>query len=721
MAIVNEHYGKDNISHDLLPLAQRFTRSLEDRSKDDFMHGSVVCYHDFGSMDNWFFKPQDNEHPAKHRQATHANLKEEILNSTIQSISMDICTKYMNKANAYLKYSNTVKRIRSSDRTSCTAHHVQINAPMSIQHVLSVILWCDNDGALSNALCNAFKTQHAEDNHYHHWSTYLLQAVQCFGDSLSTKQRFYHCVIPIPTDHDYNGVVLELQEHLSDINNAFRYLDCSIFSSRSNTDETLFFGGLYPLKICNVNDRTNRSFKPLIDTPALLKQVIQGQPYDRRTPNTVNLIERLSTKDKTLPEYARRIFECFCDAREESVIDLTHLNLDYPLLKEYLLSPEDVLYVSKLTAMFQNCARVKIVNDTNKVCISSLYLTQLRIEMTNEDNERVFEQSSLKELSYMNVLLDDACKDPKQLQLHRTMFNKVEYEFSYHINQDDTTQHDIILTRKALDKTQEYMDLKRDIQQKLEAILTVARDPNARQKEYETTQSKRKTKEHLINELEHCSASKSPAVDIYTHCECAQRLCIVLTAYKRVMASYRLCRNVSLQPLLTFGALYGQVQINDDFDHVRKHIEENEDAEDELHHRFKDEFKCVHPSCRRRYGDRKRWRYKYHFHMDENDRVWNDTLDKIHQFMVHTRFTDEEQEKLSVAEINTKRGYIGKKEDNLWWQYHESKTDDDDQMDDERVYQELIQNAGVFRWQCPHGFASGEHQGLMHLKPKYKN
>eukprot|EP01083_Nonionella_stella_P298402 1012897_1 len=407
MAIVNEHYGKDNISHDLLPLAQRFTRSLEDRSKDDFMHGSVVCYHDFGSMDNWFFKPQDNEHPAKHRQATHANLKEEILNSTIQSISMDICTKYMNKANAYLKYSNTVKRIRSSDRTSCTAHHVQINAPMSIQHVLSVILWCDNDGALSNALCNAFKTQHAEDNHYHHWSTYLLQAVQCFGDSLSTKQRFYHCVIPIPTDHDYNGVVLELQEHLSDINNAFRYLDCSIFSSRSNTDETLFFGGLYPLKICNVNDRTNRSFKPLIDTPALLKQVIQGQPYDRRTPNTVNLIERLSTKDKTLPEYARRIFECFCDAREESVIDLTHLNLDYPLLKEYLLSPEDVLYVSKLTAMFQNCARVKIVNDTNKVCISSLYLTQLRIEMTNEDNERVFEQSSLKELSYMNVLLDD--------------------------------------------------------------------------------------------------------------------------------------------------------------------------------------------------------------------------------------------------------------------------------------------------------------------------
>eukprot|EP01083_Nonionella_stella_P189256 699481_1 len=38
---------------------------------------------------------------------------------------------------------------------------------------------------------------------------------------------------------------------------------------------------------------------------------------------------------------------------------------------------------------------------------------------------------------------------------------------------------------------------------------------------------------------------------------------------------------------------------------------------------------------------------------------------------------------------------------------------------DDGVYHELIQKAGVFRWQCPHGFASGEHQGLMHLKPKY--
>eukprot|EP01083_Nonionella_stella_P102025 289906_1 len=159
---VYDNRTKANISNELLPLA-RFTRSLEDldQSKDDFMHGSVVCYHDFGSMDNWFFKPQDNEHPAKHRQPMYASLKDEILDSTIHSISMDSHIKYMNKAKSYLQYSNTVKCIRSSDRTSCSAHHVQINAPMSIQHVLSVIL------------C------------YHHWSTYLLQ-VQCFGDSLST-------------------------------------------------------------------------------------------------------------------------------------------------------------------------------------------------------------------------------------------------------------------------------------------------------------------------------------------------------------------------------------------------------------------------------------------------------------------------------------------------------------------------------------------------------
>eukprot|EP01083_Nonionella_stella_P211546 764764_1 len=193
--------------------------------------------------------------------------------------------------------------------------------------------------------CNTFKTQH-EENYYYHWGTYLLQAVQCFGDSLSSQQRFYHHVIPISTELDdyyftdsslkycsptsltsqlpvaiisgnsMNGVVLELQKHSSDTDNALRYFDCSIFSSHSNQDETLFFGGLYPLKICNitVNDHTNRSFEPLIDAMSLLEHVIQGQPYGRCTPNMVNLIERLGTKDKTLPEYARRIFECFCDA-----------------------------------------------------------------------------------------------------------------------------------------------------------------------------------------------------------------------------------------------------------------------------------------------------------------------------------------------------------------------------------------------------------------------
>eukprot|EP01083_Nonionella_stella_P095892 269332_1 len=219
---------------------------------------------------------------------------------------------------------------------------------------------------------------------------------------------------------------------------------------------------------------------------ALLEHVIQGQPYDRCTPTLVSLIERLGNKDRTLPEYARRIFESFCDSRVETVIDLACLNLDYPLLNEYLLSPEDILYISKLTAIFPNAASIKIVNKTGKLCISSLYLTQLRMDMTNEDNERVFEQSSLKQIAYMNVYLDEACRDPKQLQLHRNTFKEVDYEFSYHINKNDNTQHDIVLSKQALEKTQEYTDIKRDIQHKLAANLTIPH-PNTTQKEYEMT------------------------------------------------------------------------------------------------------------------------------------------------------------------------------------------------------------------------------------------
>eukprot|EP01083_Nonionella_stella_P162334 532799_1 len=130
------------------------------------------------------------------------------------------------------------------------------------------------------------------------------------------------------------------------------------------------------------------------------------------------------------------------------------------------------------------------------------------------------------------------------------------------------------------------------------------------------------------------------------------------------MSSYKLCRNVSLVPLLIFSDSYGPVEINDDFDHVRWHIEENEDAENELHRKFKEEFRCEHVSCRQRYRRRMslRWRYNYHFRMDEHDRVGNRIMDKIHHYMAHAKFYDE-QEELSVcpSEIDTKRGYIGKK------------------------------------------------------------
>merc|ERR1711933_389058 len=62
--------------------------------------------------------------------------------------------------------------------------------------------------------------------------------------------------------------------------------------------------------------------------------------------------------------------------------------------------------------------------------------------------------------------------------------------------------------------------------------------------------------------------------------------------------------------------------------------------------------------------------------------------------------------------------YAGKKEDEMWLR---NVTPNKDDQTEQEMYKLLVSNMGVFRWQNPHGFRSGQNRAIGQIKKKYSN
>ena len=62
--------------------------------------------------------------------------------------------------------------------------------------------------------------------------------------------------------------------------------------------------------------------------------------------------------------------------------------------------------------------------------------------------------------------------------------------------------------------------------------------------------------------------------------------------------------------------------------------------------------------------------------------------------------------------------YVGKREDEDWFR---KITLNDPPQTHQEIYRRLVENIGIFRWQNAHGFRTGQHRGLLHLRQKYMN
>ncbi len=250
----------------------------------------------------------------------------------------------------------------------------------------------------------------------------------------------------------------------------------------------------------------------------------------------------------------------------------------------------------------------------------------------------------------------------------------------------------------------EYKEIQRYSQEQLSNLLQMQDD------NYFTSQD-------LLIECTKCSANDKE--DIYSHCESIQRIIIVLTVYKKLMNYPALWRKVSLLPILIFRDIYTETEMDNDFTHIREHMKTNIKFRNQLQAEFETSFKCIDSDkC-----DRDQM-YQYSEHMKTEDIVFQQHCDKIHSYFMHPYSEDVNKpnlhkihSKINLYSENKKKsekGYIGKAEDEKWWDYKQNE-------DNKSIYRQLVENMSIFRWQSPHGFTSKQHHGIMHLKPKYKN
>eukprot|EP01084_Bolivina_argentea_P297706 512933_1 len=105
-----------------------------------------------------------------------------------------------------------------------------------------------------------------------------------------------------------------------------------------------------------------------------------------------------------------------------------------------------------------------------------------------------------------------------------------------------------------------------------------------------------------------------------------------------------------------------------------------------------------------------------------------DRIDKITQYTRNSRLysrrysdlpkSDLENDAIDSVVKTKNKLYIGKKEDDEWWNHIPP---DNKPVDTQQIYRELVKKMGVFRWQNPHGFEAGQNQQVSHYTPQFKN
>ena len=267
-------------------------------NKDSF--GMRYDYVDVNDI--WYIKPRFD------------NLKQEV----IGDLELEKYEYSFLKTEYYMK-SDIIKNIHSQ----INYNQIKVAQPISLEHVLSVILYCDYDLLHKNIRKTFKKSSETEsdeslkrrNSNYHHFCKLLYESVNVFGEEFNSYSKvleFYHCTdnilfdefnvnmfgitsvttqieiaINCVTNTEFmgdNGMILELKGYGLQAN--IRYFECNFLSAFGSENEKILFGSIQPIKISSIRVLLNEENKwynygEYIDAISIYDDALNGRPIKR--------------------------------------------------------------------------------------------------------------------------------------------------------------------------------------------------------------------------------------------------------------------------------------------------------------------------------------------------------------------------------------------------------------------------------------------------------
>eukprot|EP01084_Bolivina_argentea_P263923 446892_1 len=260
-----------------------------------------------------------------HIKQKYSSLKEEILNNTIFTLNQHSFTTCVRKAGKYL-HSETAKEMKSVKFAEKRLHFgIQTNTPVSKEHLLAIILRCD-EGDLCTAFSATFRKKQPfealssiknRNREYAIWSRLIRETVEYYGqcgrgDDVDGEDEFvnktcgpFYCGMSIimtfpefniricsPTSTsthkevasrfaDEGGMVIKLNNtgHCNACN--LRCFSCGWISRYTEEFEYLFSGGRYQLRVQNVIHKTTmNNYKEFCNAFFYFDCMIKGTTLD---------------------------------------------------------------------------------------------------------------------------------------------------------------------------------------------------------------------------------------------------------------------------------------------------------------------------------------------------------------------------------------------------------------------------------------------------------
>eukprot|EP01084_Bolivina_argentea_P218959 371456_1 len=452
-------------------------------SDDSFSIGYVFYYWPYYEKE--ILAPEKRETPGEindhsgyepkelYVKSKYKNIKHELLNNKLHSLSLDEFEISNSKSNKYINALIT-KTIKAGN-AGWLHYNIMAGACISFSHLLAIIMYCDWS-ELSQEFSTTFRKTRsfetitevkARNREYANWSKALREAVQIFG-----QKGWIHAFEDEKTNNEWNsknnrvrgpffcgmstvmiipefnirlcgptstsrhievatrfagekGIIIQLNNNGDYYATDLRSFNCSWVSNYAGEDEQLFIGGDRRIKIESIiNIVTKENFENFFQALFYFHCMINGSRMEDHEPKITNadytmlnyLIQcMLGTHDSTkqYPQYIIDTFTAFTNYTKQIVVNLYQINKYFNELKSLIIYDDQ----SQRRNMFKEIL-FQLFKNVNHIII---YSTSLGFSNNDEYKEYPLE---------LLLLLNTICSSDKFISKNFQITIKATHDFS---------------------------------------------------------------------------------------------------------------------------------------------------------------------------------------------------------------------------------------------------------------------------------------------------